>query len=87
LIWTTPTTAEGIVALIEYCAANGGFSGLAPDEWEDGLAWTIECAVCTLAGLPEPAKSDLVAQLWNQAFTEPIEPSSSDVSSTAPAAA
>jgi hypothetical protein len=62
-------------------------SSLAADDWAEVLEWTMECAVCALAGLCEPPKSDTVAELWNQAFTDPIEPPpSSDVSSTALAA-
>jgi hypothetical protein len=81
LIWTMPTTAEGLVALFEYCRANGGISELARDDWQDVLEWTMECAVCALAGLPEPPKSNTVAELWNEAFVD----ASGDVSSAAAA--
>jgi hypothetical protein len=82
LIWTVPITLDGLLALLRY-----GPEKVFHDEWELALEWTIECAVCALGGLPEPPKSDLVAELWNQAFTDPIEPPSGSVSSAASAAA
>ena len=69
LIWTTPTTIIGLAALLRYCRENETINELVRcDEWEDALEWTIECAVCALAGLPAPPMDDLVADLWNGGY-------------------
>ena len=71
LIWTVPTTGDGLSALLRYCRENESINELVYcDEWEDVLEWTVECAVCDLAGLPKPPMSELVADLWNEGVDE-----------------
>jgi hypothetical protein len=65
LIWTTPTTAGGLAALLGYCRERETINEIVhQDEWEDVLEWTMECAACALAGLPKPPMSDVVASVW-----------------------
>lgn len=67
LIWTVPTTMNGLAALLRYCRENGSINHLVyNDEWEEALEWTMERAVCACAGLPEPLMNDVVASLWNE---------------------
>lgn len=67
LIWTIPTTAKGLAALLAYCREQESINELVgEEEWEDVLEWTIECSVCALAGLPEPPMSDLVASVYDE---------------------
>lgn len=74
LIWTVPTTAAGLAALLQYCRENESINELVHrDEWEDVLEWTIECAVCALAGLPKPPMSDLVAAVLKEEAEEEEE--------------
>lgn len=62
LIWTVPTTLNGLAALLRYCREN--------IEQEEALEWTIECAVCAFAGLPAPPMNDVVASLRQEAEEE-----------------
>jgi hypothetical protein len=65
LIWTKPTTARGLAALLGYCRERESINELiGDDEMEDVLEWTMECAACALAGLPKPPMSDIVAAAW-----------------------
>jgi hypothetical protein len=65
LIWTMPTTLGGLATLLQYCREQESINEMvAWDEWEDVLEWTMECAVCALAGLPKPQMSDVVASVW-----------------------
>jgi hypothetical protein len=65
LIWTMPTTAAGLAALLGYCRERETINELiGHDEKEDVLEWTMECAACALAGLPKPPMSDVVADAW-----------------------
>jgi hypothetical protein len=65
LIWTVPTTAHGLAALLRYCREGESINELVrDDEMEDVLEWTLECAACALAGLPKPPMSDVVADAW-----------------------
>ena len=67
LIWTAPTTANGLAALLRYCRESHGINELVcNNEWEDALEWTMESAACALAGLPEPPMGQVVASLWNE---------------------
>jgi hypothetical protein len=69
LIWTTPTTLNGLAALLRYCRENETINEVVfDDEWEDTLEWTIERAVCDFAGLPAPPMSEIVAELYNTYF-------------------
>ena len=64
LIWTVPTTLNGLAALLRYCRVNNGINQLVyNDEWEKAIEWTMERAVCTFAGLPEPPMGDVVASI------------------------
>jgi hypothetical protein len=68
IIWTMPTTVEGLAALLRYCRERESINELvADDEWEDALEWTMECAACALANLPKPAMSNVVAMLCDAA--------------------
>jgi hypothetical protein len=40
------------------------------DEWHAVFEWTIERAVCSLAGLPQPPKTAMVAEIWNDRAEE-----------------
>jgi hypothetical protein len=76
LIWTVPTTASGLAALLRYCREGESINELVKDdEMEDVLEWTMECVACALAGLPEPLMSDVVAAAWEsrQDADEPEE--------------
>jgi hypothetical protein len=76
LIWTVPTTAIGLATLLRYFRERESINELvADDEMEDVLEWTMECAACGLAGLPEPPMSDVVAAAWEsrQDADEPEE--------------
>jgi hypothetical protein len=65
LIWTMPTSLGGLAALFQYCRDQETINEMvAWDEWEDVLEWTMECAVCALAGLPKPPMSEVVADAW-----------------------
>jgi hypothetical protein len=65
MIWTAPTTANGLAALLRYCRENESINELVSnDEWEDVLEWTMESAACALAGLPEPPMGEVVAAAW-----------------------
>jgi hypothetical protein len=67
LIWAMPTTLGGLAALFQYCREQETINEMvAWDEWEDALEWTMECAVCALAGLPEPPMSEVVADVWQR---------------------
>jgi hypothetical protein len=69
LIWTRPTTINGLAALLRYCRENQSINELVhEDTWEDALEWTIEAAACALAGLPEPPKDEVVAEVWEDGF-------------------
>jgi hypothetical protein len=73
LIWTTPTTTDGLVALLSYSRESGGISELVGrDEWADALEWTIESAVCAIAGLPAPPMNKIVAGLREEASEEEV---------------
>ncbi len=64
LVWTVPTTAHGLAALLGYCRENESINELVHrDEWEDVLEWTIECAVCALASMPAPPMGDVIAEM------------------------
>jgi hypothetical protein len=78
LIWTVPTTPEGLAALLRYCRERESVNELvADDAWEDALEWTLERAACALAGMPEPPMSKVVASLskaaaeWDPAWRVP----------------
>jgi hypothetical protein len=64
LILTQPTTLTGLSVLLRYCREND--DAFYADEWEQVLEWTIDCAVCTFAGLPAPPMDAAVASLWNE---------------------
>jgi hypothetical protein len=65
MIWTAPTTANGLAALLRYCRENESIDELVSnDEWEDVLEWTMESAACALAGLPAPPMGEVVAAAW-----------------------
>jgi hypothetical protein len=67
LIWIVPTTADGLAALLSYSRERGSINELVYDDaWEDALEWTIERAVCALAGLPTPPMGETVASLWKR---------------------
>jgi hypothetical protein len=67
LVWAMPTTLGGLAALFQYCREQESINELVHwDEWEDVLEWTMECAVCTFAGLPKPPMSELVACVRNE---------------------
>jgi hypothetical protein len=62
----------GLSALLTYCREAGTSSELIHDHgWEAVLEWTIEYAVCAMAGLPKPPMSKIVEthfavdELWN----------------------
>jgi hypothetical protein len=45
MIWTTPTTAGGLAALLAYCREMETINELVHDDlWEDALEWSMECA-------------------------------------------
>jgi len=68
LIWTKPTTNEGLAVLFRYCRERGSISDMVADAaWEDALEWTVERAACALAGLPQPTMSKQVAILCDVA--------------------
>jgi hypothetical protein len=67
LIWTTPTTIQGLAALLGYCREASGICELVQDEWQMILEWTIESATCAVAGFPEPPMSDVVAAMGEPA--------------------
>jgi hypothetical protein len=75
LIWTVPTTLDGLSALLRYSRENGAINALVHDDYGWGRVFerTIECAVCALAGLPEPPMSDVVASVWNENEADAIE--------------
>jgi hypothetical protein len=74
LIWTKPTTLNGLSALLRYSRENYAIRELVHnDEWEEVLEWTIESAVCALAGLAEPPMSDVVASVWKEKEAGAIE--------------
>ncbi len=68
LIWTTPTTAGALAELLRYSFERGGMSELVwrSPEWLDVFEWTIQRAVCALAGLPRPPMNKTVAELWDE---------------------
>jgi hypothetical protein len=66
LISTAPTTIEGLAALLGYSRERGSMSALIRPEWQHAFEWTIECAVCALAGLPRPPKTEIVAEVWDE---------------------
>jgi hypothetical protein len=71
LIWTIPTTPAGLASLLAYCRENHSINELVGrDEWEDVLEWTIECAVCAMAGLPKPPMDKVVASVWGETASE-----------------
>jgi hypothetical protein len=71
LIWTFPTTIRGLAALLRYVnERNGAQEFIHNDEWLEAYDWTIERAVCALAGLPEPPMNDIVENLWDKADEE-----------------
>lgn len=64
LVFTTPTTAQGLAALLGYSRRLGGFKGVTrAAEWADALEWTVECAACSLAGQPNPPMPKHVKKL------------------------
>jgi hypothetical protein len=68
LIWTKPATVGGVAALLRHI--NGPYGAreiINDDEWQEAIEWTVECAVCALAGLPKPPMTEVVAELWNEA--------------------
>jgi hypothetical protein len=66
LIWTEPTSAAGLAALLGYFRERGSINELigGDDDMEDVLQWTMECAACALASLPKPPMSEIVADAW-----------------------
>jgi hypothetical protein len=74
LVWTAPTTAQGLAALLGYCRELSGFMGIThAAEWATALEWTIERAACSLAGLPKPPMSKLIRELWELKQQEDAE--------------
>jgi hypothetical protein len=66
LIWTAPTTAGGLAALLAYCREMETINEIVQDDvWEDALEWSMECAACALACLPKPPMTETVASLWD----------------------
>jgi hypothetical protein len=76
LIWTMPTTAGGLAALLGYCRERETIAEMAGGEWAEVLEHTLECAACALAALPKPPMSELVAELWEtgQEVDERVNP-------------
>jgi hypothetical protein len=64
LIWTTPTTAGGLAALLAYSRERETMAQMAGSEWAEVLEYTLECAACAWAGLPKPPMNNVVAELW-----------------------
>jgi hypothetical protein len=66
LVWTVPTTASGLAALLRYCREHETINELVEgdDKLANILEWTLESAACAQAGLPEPPMSDIVAAAW-----------------------
>lgn len=65
LVWTTPTTSQGLAVLLGYCRELGGFQELTrAAEWATALEWAIENAARSLAGLPKPPMTKLIQDLW-----------------------
>jgi hypothetical protein len=63
MVSTVPTTLAGIAALLAHLRTHEGFSAILDDQYDEIFAWTMERAVCALAGLPEPPMSRAVAKM------------------------
>jgi len=62
LIWTVPTTLQGLTALFQYYQTSSILELIREDEWQEVQEWSITAALCDLTGQLRPQMNKMVAE-------------------------